>query len=246
MDALTQSFKNKIAIITGSGRGIGASTAEVLAESGAKVVLTSRSISQLQEVSERIEKHFGKNHCLIFAGDIGDEDFVSHLFQEVEKQWGAIDILINNAATLEMGDFPDFKTESWDETMRVNLRGPFLCSRFAFQAMIRSKRGGCIVNLSSLGGIKGTEKFPGLSAYTVSKHGIVGLTESLAVEGKKHNIRVNCVAPGAVETTMLKKAAPFLKTKTKPEDIAKIILFLCDEQQSKALTGSVLEIHSNE
>lgn len=246
MSSITQVLENKIAIITGSGRGIGATTAQLFARQGAKVILTSRNPNELQEVANKIEQEMGPGRTLLFAGDISDEIFVTNMFSEIEKRWAPIQILVNNAATVEVADFINLKTETWDDILRINLRGPFLCSREAFRQMEKSKQGGCIVNLSSLGGIKGTEKFPGLSAYVVSKHGVVGLTESLAVEGKKYNIRVNCVAPGAVDTALLKKAAPFLKTKTTTEDIAKVILFLCDESQSRAVTGSVVEIHSNE
>ena len=99
--------------------------------------------------------------------------------------------------------------------------------------------------MSSLGGVHGTEKFPGFAAYTVSKFGVIGLTETLAVEGRPHDIRVNCVAPGAVETAMKKEAAPFLRTRTTPEDVARVIRFLCDDEESGALTGAIVEIHSN-
>jgi 3-oxoacyl-[acyl-carrier protein] reductase len=129
--------------------------------------------------------------------------------------------------------------------MRINVRGSFLCAKEAFKHMKVGKRGGSIVNISSLAGIRGTEKFPGLSSYTVSKFAVIGLTESIAVEGKPHGIRANCIAPGAVKTRMLKEAAPELKTTTKPEDIAKTVLYLCDDTWSGHLTGSLVEVFSN-
>ncbi|MBZ0256358.1 SDR family oxidoreductase, partial [bacterium] len=102
-----------------------------------------------------------------------------------------------------------------------------------------------IVHISSLAGIRGTEKFPGMSAYVVSKHGVIGLTESLSVEGRPYGIRVNCVAPGAVDTQMLREAAPQFKTETEPADIAQAILYLSDPVQAASVTGAVIEVHSN-
>lgn len=103
---------------------------------------------------------------------------------------------------------------------------------------------GVIINLSSLSGVKGVEKFPGLSAYNVSKAGVASLTEILAVEGKPHNIRVCAVSPGAVDTEMLKQAAPHLQAGMTPEDLAEILLFMVDESGRK-LSGTNLEIFSN-
>jgi NAD(P)-dependent dehydrogenase (short-subunit alcohol dehydrogenase family) len=239
-------LKNKVTLITGGGRGIGAATAMLFASEGAKVAIASRTEKELFDVAGQIKTKYGSNVVLAHPADVSDEPSVRDLFSKILERFGPVEILVNNAATLEVGDFIDLKAETWDEIMKVNLKGAFLCSREAFHQMRDSGRGGVIVNLSSLGGIQGTPKFKGLSAYTVSKYGIVGLTECLAVEGKPFGIRVNGVAPGAVETAMLKKAAPFLKTRTTPEDVARTILFLCDEKESRSLTGTVIEIHSNE
>jgi 3-oxoacyl-[acyl-carrier protein] reductase len=143
-------------------------------------------------------------------------------------------------------DFHNLKLDIWQQTLNVNVTGSMLCSRALFNHAQKAKKGGAIVNISSLGGIRSTQKFKGLLPYVTSKFAVVGLTEALAVEGKELGIRVNCVAPGAVDTDMLKKAAPFLKTSTYPEDVAKTILFLCDAEQSGKISGSTLEIHSNE
>ena len=118
-------------------------------------------------------------------------------------------------------------------------------SREAFRRLSTLGHGGTIVNVSSLGGVRGTEKFAGFTAYTVSKFAVVGLTESLAVDGRSLGIRVNCVAPGAVDTRMKHEAAPFLDTVTTADDVARVIRFLCDDEESGALSGAVIEIHSN-
>jgi NAD(P)-dependent dehydrogenase (short-subunit alcohol dehydrogenase family) len=134
-------------------------------------------------------------------------------------------------------------TATWDRVLAVNLRGTFLCCQRAFREMA-NQGGGVILNLSSLSGVKGVEKFPGLSAYNVSKAGVASLTEILAVEGKPLNIRVAAVSPGAVDTEMLRQAAPHLKAGMTPEELAEILLFLADEN-GRVLSGTNLEIFSN-
>jgi len=158
-------------------------------------------------------------------------------------EFGRLDILVNNAARLISGPFATLAMRDWDELMAVNLRGAVLCARQAFRLM--AERGGAIVNVSSLGGIANTEKFPGYAAYTVSKFALTGLTEALAAEGKDCGIRVNGVAPGAVDTAMLRQAAPHLCTRTTPADVAKVIAFLCDPAESGCMTGATLVINSN-
>jgi NAD(P)-dependent dehydrogenase (short-subunit alcohol dehydrogenase family) len=125
----------------------------------------------------------------------------------------------------------------------VNLRGTFLCCREAFRIMTEQQQG-VIVNFSSLSGVKGVEKFPGLSAYNVSKAGVAGLTEILAVEGKPYNIRVCAVSPGAIDTEMLRQAAPHLKAGMTPQDMAEILLFLTDDS-GRMFSGSNIELFSN-
>src|SRR6266849_4285369 len=131
--------------------------------------------------------------------DAGDEASVNRFFGELER----LDVLVNNAAILELAPVADMNVETWDELIRVDLRGPFLCSRAAFRLM---GPGGTIVNVSSLSGVSGAEKFPKMSAYVAAKSGLAGLTEALAVEGREHGIRVNAVSPGAVDTPMLRIA----------------------------------------
>ena len=236
------SLQGKVALITGSGRGIGAACAHLFASEGAKVVIASRTQKELDKVEEQIRQKF-KSEVLSVCTNIIQEANIKLLFNKIKEKFGKLDILINNAAVISEDNFADLDADTWDNVMDVNLRAAFLCSREAFKMF--NGRGGAIVNVSSLGGIQGSEKFKGFTAYIVSKFGIVGLTESLAVEGKESGIRVNCIAPGAVNTQMLKNAAPHLKSNTYPEDIAKTVLFLCDENQSKAINGSIIEIHSN-
>ena len=240
--ARAQPFKT--AIITGAGRGIGAATARLLAQKGFQTVLVSRTRSELEVTAKNI-LNLGMKSCIVTA-DLTDETQIDLVFETAVKAFGSVDVLINNAAKVEVAEIFDQSTASFDQLMALNVRAPYLCARRAFHLMKKQGTGGSIVNISSLGGIQSTEKFKGLSAYTTSKSALIGMTEALAVEGRPFKIRVNAVAPGAVDTQMLHEAAPFLKTETKPEDIAKIIAMLCDDEQSSALNGSIIEIHSNQ
>jgi len=237
--------KDKVVIITGGSRGIGAATAALLAADGARVAIASRTAKDLEATARAIAARSGAERVLAVPTDLADERAVVGLFEAVHSRFGDLDVLVNNAGVFTGGDFADLETEAWDRVQAVNVRGAFLASREAFRRFRALGHGGAIVNVSSLGGVHGTEKFAGFTAYTVSKFGVVGLTESLAVEGRPLDIRVNCVAPGAVDTAMKAQAAPFLRTRTTPDDVARVIRFLCDAEESGALTGAILEIHSN-
>jgi NAD(P)-dependent dehydrogenase (short-subunit alcohol dehydrogenase family) len=237
-------LSGRIAVVTGGGRGIGAAAARAFAAAGARVALVSRTRGELESVARAIDSQHGTGTAWFEAADITDEAQVKALFARLRKERGAIDILINNAGSFVKAELEAHTVSDWDRVMAVNARGTFLCSREAF-AHFKGK-GGSIVNIASLAGVRGTEKFPGLSSYVASKFAVVGLTEALAVEGKPHGIRVNCVAPGAVDTEMLRKAAPQLKTRTKPEDVAGTLLYLCDPKQSGPVSGALIEIFSNE
>ena len=239
-------LEKKVAIVTGASRGIGAATVHLFAQEGARVVLASRNEAELSKVADEVNRQWGQSQALAVPTDVSDETQVKHLFEIAKANFGPLDILVNNAGVVEVRDFAAMDLVTWEKVISTNLRGSFLCSREAFRQMIASGKGGAIVNMTSLGGVRGPEKFKGLSAYVVSKYGVLGLSDILAVEGKSYNIRVNSIAPGAVDTSMLKKAAPFLKTKTGPHDVAKTILFLADDRQSGHISGANIEIFSNE
>ena len=235
------SIQGRIAIITGAGRGIGRATALRFAREGARVVLFSRSPAHLDEITAEIAR--AGFPVLTIAGDVSSEEDVHALFQQAMQAHGRVDILVNCAGIVASQPFLEMDASTWDRVIAVNLRGTFLCCHKAFRIMA-AQHSGVIVNLSSLSGIKGVEKFPGLSAYNVSKAGVAGLTEILAVEGKPYNIRVCAVSPGAVDTEMLRQAAPHLKAGMTPDDMAEILLFLAGDS-GRMLSGTNIEIFSN-
>ncbi len=235
------SIKDRIAIVTGAGRGVGRATAQCFAREGARVILFSRTRSHLDETLEDITRQGGQ--AIAIVGDVSREEDVQALFRQVKDIYGRVDILINCAGIVAVRPFIEMDVATWDRIVGVNLRGTFLCCLEAFRIMAMQHQG-VIVNLSSLSGVKGVEKFPGLSAYNVSKSGVSGLTEILAVEGKPYNIRVCAVSPGAINTEMLRQAAPHLKASMAPDDLAEILLFLAADS-GRMFSGSNIELFTN-
>lgn len=237
-------MKNLVVMITGGAKGIGRACAEVFLEAGFSVSLISRTSTELENTAkELLKSHPGRVSSL--CGDISQPSIVKNWFVQTQKELGIPTALINNASIFLNKPISEQSLEEWEKVIKVNLNGSFLCAQALFQCAKESPAPKSIVNISSLAGIRGTEKFPGLSSYVASKFAVVGLTEALAVEGRTLGIRVNCIAPGAVDTEMLRKALPSLKPKAVPRDIAKIAYYLCDPNQSGILTGSTIEVFSN-
>jgi NAD(P)-dependent dehydrogenase (short-subunit alcohol dehydrogenase family) len=239
---MTTSFQNTVALVTGGGRGIGKACALRFAELGADVAIVSRTRAELEQVKEDIESRTGRR-VLALAGDVSVEASVAEVFRAAREQLGPVKFLVNNAAIFRIAPATELSVEAFDEVLGVNARGTFLCAR---ELLRHPVAGGAIVNISSLGGVRRTEKFPGLAAYVASKFAVVGLTEALAVESIKLGVRTNAIAPGAVNTEMLREVAPHLRTSTQPEDIANTVVMLCDGNLSRRINGSLLEIYSNE
>ncbi|MBT4922540.1 MAG: SDR family oxidoreductase [Rickettsiales bacterium] len=225
------------AIITGGSKGIGFGIAELFVKKGYNVVICSRADANLLEARRKLGEGVLALKC-----DVANYGEVQNVFQTAQKHFGRIDILVNSAAIISNALVDDLEISEFDRMLDVNLKGSFYCIKEAFKYMVS---GGSIVNMTSLGGISGYEKFPGFSAYSISKYAVSGMSEILAVESKEKNIRINAIALGAVNTDMLAKAAPGLKSKTEARDIAPIIDFLCDKEQSGHMNGSVIPVNTN-
>jgi NAD(P)-dependent dehydrogenase (short-subunit alcohol dehydrogenase family) len=236
-----QTLAGQVAIITGASRGIGRAAAVAFAAAGAAVVLAARDAVALAAHVNDIVAAGGR--ALAVATDVADEQSVTQLFTQTEATFGPVSILVNAAGAVANRPFAEMDLATWDAVLNTNLRGTFLCSRAAFRTM-QTHGGGVIVNFSSLSGVPKVEKFPGMSAYVVSKFGVAGLSEIMAVEGRPYNIRVVAVSPGAVDTEMLRQAAPHLKAGMTPEQMARILVFLVGPDAGP-LAGTNLELYTN-
>ena len=230
----------RLAVVTGASRGIGAATAAAMAAAGARVVLAARDRQALDAVAGRIKDAGGQ--ATPVPTDVSSEAAVQRLFAEVSAA-GPVAALVCAAGVLTPAPFAETTPALWDETLGVNLTGAFLCCRAAFTALVPAGEGR-IVTLGSLSGVYATEKFPGLAAYNVSKYGVIGLTEAIAVEGKPHGISAICLSPGAVDTEMLRRANPALRPGLTPDDVADLIVALLDSRLAPA-SGANIPLFSN-
>ena len=230
----------RLAVVTGASRGIGAATAAAVAAAGAHVVLAARDQQALDGVARRIKDAGGQ--ATPVPTDVSDEAAVERLFAEVTAV-GQLGALVCAAGVLTPARFAETTPAVWDATLGVNLTGTFLCCRAAFTAMAPAGEGR-IVNIGSLSGVYATEKYPGLAAYNVSKYGVIGLTEAIAVEGKEHGISAICLSPGAVDTEMLRRANPALRPGLTPDGVAELIVALLDSPLAAA-SGANIPLFSN-
>ena len=230
----------RLAVVTGASRGIGAATARAIADAGAHVVLAARDGDALDQVAGQI-RDAGRDATPV-PTDVSSVEQVQRLFARAEEA-GTIAALVCAAGVLTPARFVETTPEAWEQTLAVNLTGSFLCCRAAFAAM-QGAGEGRIVNIGSLSGVYATEKFPGLSAYNVSKFGVIGLTEAIAVEGKGHGISAICVSPGAVDTQMLRRANPDLRPGLTPDQVADLIVALLDSRLAPA-SGANIPLFSN-
>jgi len=200
-------LKDKVAIVTGSGAGIGESIAKVFAKEGAKVVGASRRSVNGQPVIDEIVKQGGE--AIFVQCDVSVENDIERLIDTTIEKYGKIDILVNNAGVNFVKPFEQLETADWDRVINTDLRGSYLCSRYAIDHMLKAKAGS-IVNI---GTVHSMQCMPGAGPYDAAKWGMVGLTKSMAVEFASRNIRVNVLSPGLIDTqiwTDIKNAAPDL------------------------------------
>lgn len=239
-------LEDKVVIVTGASRGIGAATARVLAEAGATVALAARHEQQLTAVAREIEAAGGR--ALALPTDIGDEIEVERLVAQTIDTYGRLDAAFNNAGE---GHAPtplaDIHVEDFDRAVRGSLRGIFLSMKFEIPAMLASG-GGAIVNMSSTAGLRGV---PGIAGYVAAKHGIIGLTETAALDYAARGIRVNAIAPGPIETYRLHNLSdaqrePIIRAVPmgrlgQAEEVAATVAWLCSDHAS-FITGATIPV----
>jgi 3-oxoacyl-[acyl-carrier protein] reductase len=237
---------NRIAFVTGASRGIGRACALALSASGAKVVLAARQLEKLDAVAAEVRAAGGE--AFVVPIDLASHDSIKEAFAKASKEFGRVDILINNAGLTRDGLALRMKRDDWDAVLQTNLSGAFFCIQQVLHAMMR-ERWGRIVNITSVVGESGNA---GQSNYAASKAGLIGLTKSLAQELASRNITVNAVAPGFVETDMTASLSDAVKAKIteavplkrigRPEDVAAAVNFLVSEDAGY-ITGHVLDVN---
>lgn len=237
---------DKVAVVTGAGRGIGAAIALTLAKEGAKVVVNySRSLSAAEQVVAQIREAGGE--AVALQANVGVAAEAEALIKGAQETYGRVDILVNNAGITRDKLIMRMTEEDWDAVLDTNLKGAFLCAKTAATLMLKQKSG-VIVNVGSVIGKAGGA---GQTNYSASKAGLVGLTKSLAKELGSRNIRVNAVAPGFIETEMTEVLKPeYRETIVKQiplgrlgasEDVARVVAFLCSEDAAY-VQGEVISI----
>ena len=201
------------------------------------MAIFSRSAEKLQAVA----RPFGEAMIAV-AGDIADLADVERLFSMTEARFGRCDVLVNNAGIIDPAPLVDTTHDQWQRMFAVNVDGIFLTCRRALPAML-DRGSGVIVNVASISGVPGPEKFPGWVSYCASKGAVISLTEALAVEVKSRGVRVNCVSPGAVDTAMWAEASGGAPASMTAGEVAETILFLASER-SHPMNGQNLNVFS--
>ena len=237
-------LSGKVALVTGASRGIGKAIAISLGKLGAEVIVNySASDASAEEVVKSINEKGGSSYKLKF--DVSDEESVNKAVNQIIRDSGKIDILINNAGITRDGLLMRMKASQWDEVLNTNLKGVFLCTKNVSKFMIK-QRSGKIINITSIVGLIGN---PGQANYSASKAGVIGFTKTCAKEFASRGIKVNAIAPGFIETEMtenlrtddLLKMIPLGKLGS-ADQIASLVNFLVSSDASEYITGQTISI----
>jgi 3-oxoacyl-[acyl-carrier protein] reductase len=238
--------RGRVAIVTGGGRGIGRAIAARLAEEGANLAVSYRSNDAAAEETAKAVRAAGVK-CELYKGDVASPEDVEALFKGVSDDFGRVDILVNNAGITRDNLMMRMKEEEFDEVLRTNLKGTYLCTRAALRPMVRA-RWGRIVNVSSVVGLVGNA---GQANYAASKAGIVGFTKSVAREVAQRGITLNAVAPGYVETELTGSLPEDVKDQIRnqvpmgrfgeAEEVAEVVAFLAGEGAAY-VTGQTIAV----
>ena len=239
-------LKDKVALVTGGGQGIGRVIGDNLAKSGAHVVLGDINLENAEKSAKAILANGGSASATLL--NVADPENVKEVFDSIAKEFKPLDILVNNAGITKDGLFVRMKEDDWDQVLAVNLKGSFLCGQQAAKQMMKQRQG-AIVNIASIVGVMGNA---GQANYSASKAGLIGLTKTMARELAPRNITVNAVAPGFIDTEMTRVLDEKIKDKLieqiplsrlgLPEDIANSVAFLVSSRSSY-ITGQVLNIN---
>jgi NAD(P)-dependent dehydrogenase (short-subunit alcohol dehydrogenase family) len=212
---------NKVALVTGAGRGIGAAVTQELAACGCRTILTARSADQLDRVREQI--HAAGGEAVSVVADLTRDEDIERLVEEARTTYGAVDFLINNAGWGKRAPVVRASVADWDQTLRLNLRAPMLLARLFLPAMIE-KGGGAVINIGSVSGKSGEANG---AAYSASKFGLIGFTQSLYEEVREHGIKVAVILPGFVDTPLIPPNRQLDRGKMiQPADVAQAVRYV--------------------
>lgn len=233
-----QSLKGKTALVTGGSRGLGKAIALALATEGVNVAITGRNEDLLKSVVKELEEKGVKSSYAVF--DVSNKKEVYENLNQLQKDFGTFDILVNNAGIAAFGGILDMDDEQWEDIIRTNLLGPYYVSKSVVPSMVE-KKSGDIINISSTAGLKGNAA---TSAYSASKFGLIGMSESMMLELRKHNIRVTTLTPSTIASDMSKEVLKITdgnpEKVLQPEDFAELVADLLKLNKRAMLASAAL------